>query len=63
MSDWEQLKKLAERQGWQVERTKRGHYKWFAPDNHTIIVSGSTISDHRAIKNQKARMRRAGFNG
>lgn len=61
MSDWTKLMERARSQGWRVERTRRNHYKWFAPDGRTILVSGSTTSDHRGIKNQIANMRRAGF--
>lgn len=57
----DQLRRLAVAQGWRVVRTNKDHYKWYAPDGKTMVVSGSTPSDHRAIKNQKALMRRAGF--
>lgn len=59
--DLNQLRKLAEAQGWRVVRTHNDHYKWYAPDGKTMVVSGSTPSDHRAFKNQLALMRRAGF--
>ena len=57
----EQLRQRAIEQGWRVVRTNGDHYKWYAPDGKTIVVSGSTPSDHRALKNQKSMMRRAGF--
>ena len=54
-----ELKKRAEAQGWRVEQNN--HLKWFAPDGRTIIVTGCTESDCRALKNTLARMRRAGY--
>ena len=57
----ERLRQAAVRQGWRVERSNADHYKWYAPDGKSIVVSGSTPSDHRAIKNQISRMRRVGF--
>jgi hypothetical protein len=54
-----ELERKARAQGWRVE--KRNHLKWFAPDGRTMIVSGGTESDHRALQNTLARMRRAGF--
>ena len=59
--DWEKLRKAAISQGWRVEYTNKGHYRWLAPDNKTIVVSGSSTSDRRGMKNQLALMRRAGF--
>lgn len=56
-----QLRRQAEHQGWRVVRTSADHYKWYAPDGKSMVVSGSTPSDYRAIKNQKSLMRRAGF--
>lgn len=54
-----ELVRKAERQGWRVEQHK--HIKWFAPDGRTVIITGCTESDGRALKNTLARMRRAGF--
>ena len=54
-----ELKRRAEAQGWRVEVAN--HFRWFAPDGRTIIVTGSSESDGRALKNTLARMRRAGY--
>jgi hypothetical protein len=53
----------ARRQGWRVEQTGKSsrHLKWYSPDGKAVIVSSSTPSDHRAIKNHLALLRRAGF--
>lgn len=61
--EWKELRRMAERQGWRVERTNSDHFKWFSPNGEDIIVSGLTVSDHRGIKNHITLMRRAGFNG
>lgn len=59
-----QLRKLvaeAEAAGWTVERTRNNHIRFLSPDGKHLIVCGSTESDHRAIRNTKARLRRAGL--
>jgi hypothetical protein len=51
----------AERQDWRVETTKKGHLRFYAPDGETLVTSGGTPSDHRALANLIARLRRHGF--
>lgn len=51
----------AENQGWTVRRTKKGHIQFFAPDGENIVTAGGTPSDHRAIANLVAQLRRYGF--
>jgi hypothetical protein len=43
--------------GWQEIRSKR-HIVLIWPETNTKITIGLTLSDHRAIKNMKARLRR-----
>jgi hypothetical protein len=52
------LAKLLERQGWTVEI--RDHVKWIPPDGVDPVFSGSTPSDHRAMRNIRAKLRRRG---
>jgi hypothetical protein len=53
----------ARRQGWTVELTGSGHWRFVSPkDGERIFTSGSS-SDVRAIWNHRARMRRHGFQG
>jgi hypothetical protein len=59
--DWKDLRKQAEQQGWRIERTCSDHFKWYSPNGNDIVVSGLSCSDHRAMKNHIAMMRRAGF--
>lgn len=58
------LKKMlaeAERQGWRVKRTKRGHYMLFAPDGVGKVTFSGTASDHRSLDNALSQMRKHGF--
>ena len=54
------LAKLAEAQGWTVTRTRNGHLKWVSPQG-SVVISPSTPSDWRSMKNHLAHLRRAGF--
>lgn len=57
-----QIKRIAEAQGWTVFRTKGGHYRWVPPRRDVpFVVTASTPSDSRAVKNIKARLRKAGL--
>lgn len=47
-------------QGWRIEKHK--HLKFYSPCGKHLIVCGCTESDHRALRNTLARLRRAGFN-
>ena len=51
---------LARRLGWQVTPTRSGHLAWRSPDG-TVVYTPSTPSDYRAIRNARARLRRAGL--
>lgn len=60
--DLRDLEKAAKRQGWRVDRTKQGHWR-FWPPGPTIppaIFSG-TPGDRRAILNFLADLKRKGF--
>lgn len=63
MKDWKKLMKAAQNQGWRIVQAKHCHFKWFAPDGKTMLVSGSSTSDRRGLANHLSNMRRAGFNG
>ena len=54
------LMKLAIRNGWRVELTKKCHIKFYVPTGG-IIVSGSTPSDPRSIKNLRSQLRAGGL--
>jgi hypothetical protein len=60
--DLRQLIKESESQGWEVPPPRKGgHLKFIPPDGGAPLFHGSTDSDHRALKNHIARMRRHGF--
>lgn len=48
-------------QGWTLkQRSKETHGALYSPDGKTIVPFGGSFGDHRAIKNLKAALRRAG---
>jgi len=58
--DTKRLIKEAERQGFTVQRTKRGHLQ-FRRDGRVVATAAGTASDHRSWKNTIADLRRAGL--
>ena len=54
------LRRMAERAGWNVDRTKKNHLRWRSPTGEMVITS-STPSDSRAIHSIKRDLRRAGM--
>jgi len=60
--DLQQLVDAAEAQGWVVEKTRSGHLKWIPPDpSMTFVISASSPSDRRALKNIRSRLRQRGL--
>lgn len=59
--DMEQLVKRARRQGWRVEITNGGHYRFFPTNGDTPIIAAYTPSGSRTIANTKSRLKRAGL--
>ena len=59
--EFRKIIKKVEQQGWEVEHTRKGHIKFRPPNpEFGIIIASGTPSDHRALKNLVARLRRAG---
>lgn len=55
-----ELRREAIRQGWRIIEGR--HLKWLPPDREAgIVVTARTPSDHRAIKNIEAELRRHGL--
>lgn len=48
-------------QGWQHDRTTRGHHQFFAPNGRDIVTTGGTPSDHRSYRNFLSEMKKRGF--
>lgn len=65
MASTKELKKLiktAEKQNWTVERTRAGKFKWTSPSKgHLPYFSSCTPSDHKAIHNITADLRKRGL--
>ncbi len=62
MRDINRLIDTARRQGWQVERRKSGHYLLTPPSRDgPLVCVASTPSDHKAISNIRADLRRSGL--
>ena len=57
MSDFKKLLRAAERSGWRVKRTTKGHWQLLPPAGPIVLVSDSR--DPHAIRNIRAQMRRA----
>ena len=50
--------------GWQCGQTKSAHWRFVPPDpDKPIVVTGGTPSDHRAVKNFIAGLKRSGLSG
>ena len=54
------LMRKARDQGWDVGVTKSHHIRFRSPSGATVICPGTT-SDHRAHKNARAQLRKAGL--
>lgn len=57
------LVQAAEKQGWTLDYTKRGHLKLVPPTGGTPVYAAGTPSDWRSVKNTAAMLRRAGVKG
>lgn len=53
------VRDLANQHGWKVSLTKKCHLRLTHEKYHTPIITGGTPSDHRAIKNLRAHLKRA----
>ena len=58
--DIKKIAKAAEDQGWTVERTNKGHWR-FTPPVGTICFFSGTPGDRRAIRNFLSQLRRQNF--
>lgn len=59
--DTKQLAKRLRAAGWTVEDRKGGHLVAKSPDGRHMVVMSKTPSDHRALANTLAQLRRAGY--
>lgn len=59
-----ELKKLikaAEKQGWRVQPTKKGHVKFYSPDGKHIVTAAGTSGGGRSGANLLAQLKRYGY--
>lgn len=61
MKDINEVISAALAQGWQHDRTTRGHHQFFAPNGRDIVTTGGTPSDHRSFRNFLSEMKKRGF--
>ena len=60
-SDLRTLRRLAEKHGWTVRRTKRDHWIFYDPQGLRVATAAGTASDTRSLKNTVAHLRAAGL--
>jgi hypothetical protein len=58
--EYPKVRREAERQGWRVKPTRKGE-RLLGPDGVSSVQWHRTPSDHRALDNMVAEMRRCGF--
>ena len=46
--------------GWTIHPTRSGHLAWRSPTGRRVFT-GSSPGDHRAVRNHRAMLRRAGL--
>lgn len=59
--DFKKVIREAEKQGWRVEMTRNGHWRFYAPDGVNIVHAAGTPSDYKSFDNTVARLRHFGF--
>lgn len=60
--DLRDIIEAAEDQGFHVDRTSKGHWRFVPPDpDQPIVHHSGTPSDWRAVRNLVARLRRVGL--
>jgi hypothetical protein len=63
--DYKALAKLARSEGWTIDRNSKGHPVFWKPgadlDGRPTVTASSTPSDHRAVQNLAAQLRREGL--
>jgi hypothetical protein len=60
--DINRLLKIAGKQGWRIERNRRGgHFKCFSPDGKTIVIVACTTVSRNAVKKARANFEAGGL--
>jgi len=61
-SDFQKIIEVAKSHDWTVRQTSKGHWCFLSPDKVTMVHTGGSPSDFRAIRNLVARLRQRGLN-
>lgn len=56
-----EIVRAARGQGWRVEKTKKGHLMFYAPDRVNKVLAAGTPGGGRAMQNLVAKLRGYGF--
>jgi CBS-domain-containing membrane protein len=59
--DLNKLLRKAEKQGWRIVERSSGAILCYSPDGETVATAHKTQSDHRALRNFTAQLRKGGF--
>lgn len=54
-------RRQARAEGWRVEKSGGGHWKWFHPDGETLVITADSPGGGRSMDNAAAQLRRAGL--
>jgi hypothetical protein len=58
-----ELFRAAKKQGWTIERTRKGHVKLCPPEiKYPCVVTSGTTSDVRSVRNLMSNLRQSGLN-
>ena len=60
-SEWHELRRRLEQLGFAYRISGKGHWKVYDPDGKLVSVMPNSTSDTRAIRNQKAHLKRLGI--
>jgi hypothetical protein len=60
-SNFYDIIKAAEAEGWTTEKTRKGHWRFNPPDKGPPVFTSGTPGDFRAMLNFLTKLRRRGF--
>lgn len=56
-----ELRRIAEQQGWKVTQTKGDHMKWLPPDGGPFVITSASPSTSNIIKTIKHQLQKRGL--
>jgi predicted RNA binding protein YcfA (HicA-like mRNA interferase family) len=63
VNDNKAMFRAAQKAGWRVEQQRGGHTKMWCPCGEHLVVTSSTPSEYRALRNLVAQLRRCPAGG